>query len=124
MLTERVYTSERKNVFQINRIGGTYVNPTPPYYYSTLDQYMHAVFLDNGTTSPNNLSPSLTSNDLVCSDGFFFDKNVSNCCLPTCGEFLPVPYHIQIIQDIAICLSIIVSVMVIIIMLTVQRSSM
>ena len=72
------------------------------------------------TTTPRNQT---RGEILMCSDGFFFDENVTNLCRPTCGEFNPTSIGIQIVHRGAISISFIASVLMFILALAVQRET-
>ena len=71
------------------------------------------------------LGDEFASDDLlVCSEGFFFDENVTNLCRPVCGEFNPTPYGVEILEKISVCIGFLASVILIVLALTVQKKTL
>ena len=82
-----------------------------------------SVVYHQGTSSPEN-SQDVVADIKSCSDGFFFDANVTNICRPICGGFSPTPLFLQILYKISIVVGIIAAVIVVILALTVQREKL
>ena len=64
------------------------------------------------------------TDQLICSEGFYFDVNATNLCRPTCGEFFPVGFASLIIIRSAVSISFVASVVMFILALTIQREVM
>ena len=64
------------------------------------------------------------SNQFICSEGFFFDENETRLCRPICGEINPKHIGLQVLENVAICVCFIASVLMFILALTVQRDSL
>lgn len=60
----------------------------------------------------------------MCSEGFFFDKNVTNLCRPICGEFNPLVHAAVIFEIASLFVASIASVVVIVLALTARRKTM
>ena len=76
---------------------------------------------------PTNITPTANQTSpgdkLVCSDGFFFDENVTNFCKPTCGELNLQPIGVMV-QRGAVSISFIASILMFILALTVERETL
>ena len=75
------------------------------------------------TSQPSTVAAdNLFSDQLLCSEGFFFDENGTGFCRPECGEFMRAPTGIVTVELVTICISIAASVLMFILAMTCQRS--
>ncbi len=87
--------------------------------------YMYAGNSSMVLPEPNASTSHNESNEpFVCSEGFFYDQNGTGFCRPKCGEFGYKQLGIVIPERIAMCISLIASVIVFILALTYQRSTL
>jgi hypothetical protein len=80
--------------------------------------------VDNQTTTSFNQDQVMEKEPRQCSDGFFLDKNATNLCRPLCGEFRRTRFGVQVLENTAICVCLVASVIMLILALTVQRDSL
>lgn len=88
----------------------------PTVYYATYEESNHTI-----TAHPDGYS---YGNQLVCSDGFYFDEDETRLCRPICGEINPKHIGLQILENASICICFIASVLMFILALSVQKDSL
>ena len=78
-----------------------------------------------GPNVSNVLTSYNESNEpLMCSEGFYYDQNGTGFCRPKCGIFGYKKLGIVIPERIALCISLIASVIMFILALTYQKSTL
>ena len=81
----------------------------------------------NGTTGNDTSSGNGMVNVelfLNCSDGFFFDENMTEICIPECGEFNPRYDAVVYIEEIAVFVGFVAAIILLILAFTFLRKSL
>lgn len=65
-----------------------------------------------------------TDSPVTCSDGFFYDLNATGCCRPECGTFGRIKKGLAIVEHISVCVGLVAALLMLVLALTIQRSSL
>ena len=89
----------------------------------TTDLYLHTNF-PLAVQSPNLPIQPSQDEPILCSEGFFYDVNGTGSCRPECGRFEKMEHGLVIFQQLCIGLCLLATVLMVLLALTVQRSTL